>query len=243
MYPPKTRPILYPKLRRGFLGGVCFCALHGYVKNLADFRPKPSAQDISGRMQYAPTRVHTQNPPDFRPKPSAMLFQGRMQYAPTRVRAKPARFHIPAHGYTKNLPGFIPKPSAQDISGRMQYAPTRVRAKPAQFHISTHVPAKNAPDFTLPNRDAPKTCPVLGANPCRRTFRGVCFCAPTRVRAKPARFHISASGYAKNAPDFTFPNRDTPKTRLVLGANPCRRTFRGVCFCAPTRVRAKPARF
>ena len=70
-----------------------------------------------------------------------------MQYAPTRVRAKPARFHIPAHGYTKNLPGFIPKPSAQDISGRMLLRPTRVRAKFNGFHIPAPEYVKNAPDF------------------------------------------------------------------------------------------------
>ena len=111
----------------------------------------------------------------------------------------------------------------------MQYAPTRVRAKPAQFHISTHVPAKNAPDFILSNKDTPKTRPILGANPCRRTFRGVCFCA--------------LHGYVHNSSSFIFPNRDTPKTHPVLGLNLRRRTFRGVCFCAPTRVRAKPAQF
>ena len=109
---------------------------------------------------------------------------------------------------------------------------TRVRAKFGGFHISTHIPAKNAPDFTLPNKDAPKTCPILDPNPWRRTFRGVCFCAPTRVRAKSNGFHISAPEYVKNPPDFTHPNRDTPKPHPVLGANSCRRTFRGVCFCA-----------
>ena len=30
----------------------------GYTKNPLGFRPKPSARDFSGRMQYAPTRVH-----------------------------------------------------------------------------------------------------------------------------------------------------------------------------------------
>ena len=121
----------------------------------------------------------------------------------------------------------------------MQYAPTRIRAKFGGFHISAHGYTKNAPDFTHPNKDIPKSYPVLGANLRRRTFRGVCFCAPTRIHEKPARFHISAPGYTKNAPDFTLPNRDTPKTRSILDPNPWRRTFRGVCFCAPTRVHAK----
>ena len=127
------------------------------------------------------------------------------------------------------MPDFRPKPSARIVSGRMQYAPTRVRAKPAQFHISTHVPAKNAPDFILSNKDTPKTRPILGANPCRRTFGGVCFCAPTRVRTKFGGFHIFPHGYAKNAPDFTLPNRDRPKTCPILGANLWRGLFRGVC--------------
>jgi len=162
-----------------------------------------------------------------------------MLLRPTRVHEKFGGFHIPAHGYAKNAPGFRLKPSAGDISGRMQYAPTRVHEKFGGFHSSAHGCAKNAPDFTIPNRDTPKTHPVLHLNHRRRTFRGVCFCAPTRVREKPARFHISPPECAKNAPDFTLPNKDTPKTRPVLGANLWRGTFRGVCFCAPTRVREK----
>jgi len=114
----------------------------------------------------------------------------------------------------------------------MQYAPTRVRTKFGGFHISPHGYAKNAPDFTFPNKDTPKTRSILGPNRRRGTFRGVCFCAPTRVRAKSARFHISAHGYAKNTPDFTLSNKDTPKTRPILGLNRRRGTFRGVCFCA-----------
>ena len=55
--PPKTCPVLYPNLRRGYLRGVCNTPLHGYEQNLAGFRPKSLSQDISGRMQYAPTRV------------------------------------------------------------------------------------------------------------------------------------------------------------------------------------------
>ena len=121
----------------------------------------------------------------------------------------------------------------------MQYAPTRVYEKFGWFHISPPGYTKNAPDFTLPNKDTPKTRPVLDPNHRRRTFRGVCFCAPTWVRAKPARFHISAPEYTKNTPGFTLSNKDTPKPRPVLAANSCRRTFRGVCFCAPTRVHQK----
>ena len=125
----------------------------------------------------------------------------------------------------------------------MLLRPTRVRAKFGGFHIFAHGYTKNAPRFTLPNKGTPKTRPVLHPNRRRGTFRGVCFCAPTRIHEKPARFHISPSGYVKNAPDFTLPNRDTPKTHPVLHPNRRRRTFRGVCFCAPTRVHEKPARF
>ena len=166
----------------------------------------------------------------------------------------------------------------------MQYAPTRVREKFGRFYTQILGAGHFGAYAIRPYTDAPKTCPILGANPCRRIFGGVCFCAPTRVyekfggfwtqtfgedcfrayairpytdtckiwrvsyfhtrmrqkrtrfhypqlrvREKPARFHISAHGYTKNAPDFTHPNKDTPKTRPVLAANSCRRTFRGVC--------------
>ena len=125
----------------------------------------------------------------------------------------------------------------------MLLRPTRVRAKPARSHISAHGYAKNAPHFTLPNKDTPKTRPVLGPNLRRKTFGGVCFCAPTRVRAKFGGFHISAHGYTQNAPHFTLPNKDTPKSCPILDPNPCRRIFGGVCFCAPTRVHAKFVQF
>ena len=127
--------------------------------------------------------------------------------------------------------------------GAYAIAPTRVHEKPVRFHISAHGYAKNAPDFTLPNRDTPKTRQILAPNLRRGSFRGVCFCAPTRVRAKFGGFHISTHVPTKHIPDFTLPNRDTPKTCPILGANRRRGTFRGVCFCAPTRVHGKPGRF
>ena len=212
---PKTSPILGLNLRRGSFRGVCFCAptrvrvkfggfhisAYGYAKNAPDFT--------------FPNKDTPKTSPVLDPNRRRETFQGVC--------------NAPLHGYVQNPPGFRPRPSVQDISGRMQYAPTRVHKKSARFHISAHGYAKNAPDFILLNKDACKTRPVLHPNRRRRIFRGVCFCATTRVRAKPARFHISAHEYAKNAPDFTLPNRDTPKTRLVLGANPCRKTFRGVC--------------
>ena len=91
---------------------------------------------------------------------------------------------------------------------------------------------QNLTGFTIPHPNTSQTHPILDLNLRRETFRGVCFCTPTRVHAKPVRFHISSHGYNKNAPDFTFPNRGTPKTRPILGLNRRRRTFRGVCFCA-----------
>ena len=103
---------------------------------------------------------------------------------------------------------------------------------PASLHLPKHVPAKNAPHFTLPDRDTPKTHPVLGLNLRRCYFRGVCFCAPTRIRAKFGEFHIPARVPTKNAPDFILSNKDAPKTRPVLGLDLRRGAFRGVCFCA-----------
>ena len=124
--------------------------------------------------------------------------------------------NTPLHGYVKNPPGFIfPHPNAP----------------------------KTHPISPSPIRMRPKTHPVLHPNRRRGAFRGVCFCAPTRVRAKPARFHISAPEYAKNAPDFTLPNKDIPKTCPILDPNLWRETFGGVCFCAPTQVHQKPGGF
>ena len=139
-----------------------------------------------------------------------------MQYAPTRIHEKPARFHISAPGYTKNPPGFSRKFLSQDISGRMQYAPTRVRAKFNGFHISAHGYTKNVPDFILSNKDSLKTHPVLGANPCRRIFRGVCFCAPTRVHQKPGGFWTLPHDMARNPAGFGLCHTTWRETRRVL---------------------------
>ena len=95
--------------------------------------------------------------------------------------------------------------------------------------LPKHVPAKNAPGLIFPNRDTPKTRPVLGANLRRCYFRGVCNTPLHGYTQKIVWFHISAHGCTKNPPDFTLPNRDTPKSCPVLGANPCRRIFGGVC--------------
>ena len=92
----------------------------------------------------------------------------------------------------------------------MLLRPKRIHEKPARFHTSAHGYAKNAPDFTLPNKDTPKNHPVLGLDLRRGTFSGRMQYAPTRVREKLSRFHISTHVPAKNAPDFIFPNKDTP---------------------------------
>ena len=131
---------------------------------------------------------YAKNPAGFIPKPSSRLFQRRMQYAPTRVHEKFGGFHISAPGYAKNAPGFRRKPSAQDILGRMQYAPTRVREK-------------TCPVSHFPNRDTPKPRPVLAANSCRRTFRGVC--------------NTPLHGYVKNLAGFIFPHPNTSKTHPI----------------------------
>ena len=91
-------------------------------------------------------------------------------------------------------------------------------------------PPKNAPDFTTPNRDTPKSHPILGLTLRRRIVLGRMQYAPTRIHEKPGGFHISAHGYTQIPPCFI------PKPSA-------QDHFRGVCFCAPTRIRAKPARF
>ena len=123
--------------------------------------------------------------------------------------------NTPLHGCAQNLPDFRPKPSSQDISGRMQYAPTRVRAKPARFHISTPGCTQNLPSLPLPNKDTPKTCLFLDLNLQRGVFRGVCFCALHR--------------YVHNSSSFIFPHSDTSKTHPVLPF--------------PIGIRPNPARF
>ena len=107
----------------------------------------------------------------------------------------------------------------------MQYAPTRVHEKFGGFHISAHGYTKNAPDFIHPNKDTPKTRPVLHPNLWRGAFRGVC--------------NTPLHGYMKNWAGFIFPHPNTPKTHPISHPNLRRRLFRGVCFCAPTRVRTK----
>ena len=134
----------------------------------------------------------------------------------------------------------------------MLLRPTWVRAKFDGFHISAHGYAKNAPDFTLSNKDIPKSCPILDPNLWRGYLRGVCNTplhgymkktpsftpkpsarlfegrmqyAPTRVRAKFGGFHISAHGYAKNPSGFR--------------RKPSARGFSGRMQYAPTRVYEK----
>ena len=170
---PKTRSVLGPNLRRETFRGVCNTPLHGYVQNLAGF--------------IFPNKDTPKTRPVLRPNLRRGAFRGVCFCA--------------LHGYVQNLLGFTPKPSARGISGRMQYAPTRVHEKFVQFHISAHGYTKNAPDFTFPNRDTYKTYPVLGANLRRCYFRGVC--------------NTPLHGYVHNSSSFIFPHTNTPKTHPI----------------------------
>ena len=125
----------------------------------------------------------------------------------------------------------------------MLLRPTRIRAKFGGFHISAPGYAKNAPDFTHPNKDTPKTCPVLDPNLWRGTFRGVCntplhgyvqnpagfgLChttwrktrrvldSATRHSAKPGGFHIPAHDMARNPAGFGLCHTTWRKTRRVF---------------------------
>ena len=111
-------------------------------------------------MQYAPTRVH-QKPDGFWTQTFGEDCFGAYAIRPYTDTCKIWRvsyFHTRMH------------PKTHPISP----IPIRIRPKPARFHIPPPEYAKNAPDFTLPNKDTPKTCPVLYPNLRRRTFRGVC---------------------------------------------------------------------
>ena len=135
----------------------------------------------------------------------------------------------PLHGCTKKPTGFGPKPSARIVSGRMQYAPTRIHEKPARFHISAHGYTKNAPDFTFPNKNSPKTRSILGANPRRRTFGGVC--------------NTPLHGYMQNLASFRpKPSPQDISGRMLL------RPYTGACKTRPvsysrTRIPQKRTRF
>ena len=116
----------------------------------------------------------------------------------------------------------------------MLLRPTRVHEKLGGFYtqnlVAGHFGAyafaplygyvQNLSGFIFPNKDAPKTSPVLDLNPSARLFEGRMQYAPTRVHEKFGGFHIPVSVPAKNAPDFIHPNKDTPKTSPVLYPNP-----------------------
>ena len=121
----------------------------------------------------------------------------------------------------------------------MQYAPTQVRTKFGGFHISTSGCTQNLPDFTHPNKDIPKTCPILDPNLWRGLFRGVCNTPLHGYTQKIVWFHISAYEYAQNPPSFIFPHPDTPKTLPILDPNLRRGTFWGRMQYTPTRVHPK----
>ena len=167
--------------------------------------------------------------PILDPNPWRRTFGGVCFCAPTRVRAKFGGFHISAHGHTKNAPDFRRKPSSRDISGRMQYAPTRVRAKFGGFHIPAPEYVKNAPGFTFPNKDTPKTCSILDPNLWRGTFRGVCNTPLYGYKKNLAGFRCKPLSRGISGRMLLRPYTGTCKTRPVLGANPFRRTCRGVC--------------
>ena len=91
---------------------------------------------------------------------------------------------------------------------------------PASLPLPKHIPTKNVPDFTLPNKDTPKTRPVLGANPYRRTFSG-------RMLLRPY------TGTCKICPVLYSLTRIRPNPYPVLGVNRRRRTFSGRMLLRP----------
>ena len=79
----------------------------------------------------------------------------------------------------------------------MQYAPTRVYEKFGGFHIPPPEYAKNAPDFTLPNKDPPKTHPISPF--------------PIGMRPKPARFYTQTFGEDRFGAYAIRPYTGTPE--------------------------------
>ena len=166
-----------------------------------------------------------------------------MLLRPTRVHAKFDEFHISAHGHAKNAPHFTL--SNKDIPKTCPILDPNLWRGTFRGVCNTprHGYMQNLTSFMFSHPNTPKTHPIspfpirIYPKPARfytqtfgeEHFGGVCFCAPTRVYEKFGGFHISTHGHTKNAPDFTLPNRDTPKTHPVLGLNLRRGIFRGVC--------------
>ena len=144
-----------------------------------------------------------QIPPGFRPKPSPQDISGRMLLRPTRVRVKPARFHISAPEYTKNAPDFT-FPNRDTPKPRPVLHPNLRRGYlRGVCNTPLHGYVQNLAGFIFPNKDTPKTRPVLDLDLRRGSFSGrmllrpytgtckiwrVSF-FPTRIRQKRTRFH------------------------------------------------------
>ena len=159
----KNRRVLDANPWRGTFRGVCNTPLHGYVQNLSGSTfPYPDTPKTHPILPF-PIRIHQKPALFYTQILRRKIFRGVCFCA--------------LHGYMKNLAGFGLKPSAGDIWRRMQYAPTRVHAKIVRFHISAPGYTKNAPDFTFPHPDTPKTHPILSI--------------PIGIHQKRTRFHPS----------------------------------------------------
>ena len=116
------------------------------MKNLAGFRPKFLSQDISGRMQYAPTRVHE--------KPGGFYTQtfGEEHFGAYAIR--------PYTDTPKSCPVLDPNRRRGYLRG--------------VCNTPLHGYMKNLAGFTFPHPDAPKNRPVLHPILRRGYLRGVC---------------------------------------------------------------------
>ncbi len=171
------------------------------MKNPAGFGLKSSAQDIWGRMQYAPTRVcakidgfhisahvPAKNAPDFI-HPNKDTCKTRPVLGANRRRGTFGGVcNTPLHGYVQNPSGFIFPHTDTPKTRPVLHPNLRRETFRGVCFCALHGYVQNLSGLIFPNRDAPKTHPVLYPNLCRGVFRGVCFCAPTRVHEKPDRF-------------------------------------------------------
>ena len=113
-----------------------------------------------GAYAFAPLHGYVQNPPGFTPKPSSQDISRRMQYAPTRIRAKFGGFHISPPEYTKNVSDFILSNKGTPKTHLILYPNLRRGYLRGVCFCALHGYVQNLAGFTFPHTDTPKTYPV-----------------------------------------------------------------------------------
>ena len=147
--PPKTCPILYPNLWRGTFRGVCNTPLHAYVQNPPDFIFSHTYPPKTHLILPFPNKDSSENLPGFIPKPSPQDISGRMLLRPTRIHEKFDGFHIPAHDIARNPAGFGLCHTTWRETRRVLDFATRHGTKPGGFWTLPHDMVRNPAGFGL----------------------------------------------------------------------------------------------